>query len=80
MTYYAHSNTYKHEFSLDIYIHYNSRILVDEDGLGGRTKKIVLLLKQFHENVHSKHPGCRKLSDSSERQNDDLMHPWGLKG
>ena len=75
MTYYAHSNTYKHEFSIVIYIHYNSRILVDEDGFGGK-KKILLLLKQFHENVRSKHPGCMKLSDSSQRQ----MMIWCILG
>ena len=45
--------------------------------------KILDMLKQFHElkmlvlqplGVH------RELSDSSEMQNDALMHPEGLKG
>ena len=37
-------------------------------------KKTLLLLQQFHENVLSKTPGCRKLSRSAEVQNDALMH------
>ena len=43
-------------------------------------KILLLLLKQFHENFHSKTPCSRKLSRSSEMQNDALMHRDGLKG
>ena len=41
---------------------------------------MLLLLKQFHENVRSKTPGCMKLSNFSEMQNDALMHREGLRG
>ena len=43
-------------------------------------KLILLLLKQFHEHLHSKTPSFRKLSCSSEMQNAALMHREGLKG
>ena len=36
------------------------------------------LLKQFHENYSFKTPSCRTLGDSSDMQNDDLMHREGL--
>ena len=40
---------------------------------------ILLLLKQFHGNCHSKAPRCRKISHSSDMQNDALMHREGSK-
>ena len=60
----------------------NSRLVVDEDDLKWVTieKNIVLFLKQFHENCHSKTTICRKCSNSSQMQNDALMHREGLKG
>ena len=39
-------------------------------------KKKIVFIKQFH----SETPLCRKLSNSSEMQNDALMHREGLKG
>ena len=41
-------------------------------------KKILLLLRQFHENFLCKTP--RKLSIFPEMRNDDLMHREGSKG
>ena len=41
-------------------------------------KKILLLLKQFHENVRSKTARGRKLSHFLEIQKDSLMHREGL--
>ena len=54
---------------------------MDEDDLKlvGNEKKIIFLLEQLHENFHSKALGFRKLSNSSEMQNDHLMHREGLK-
>ena len=43
-------------------------------------KNILLLLKQFHENVRSKTSRCKTLSHSSEMKNDTLMHREGLIG
>ena len=37
-------------------------------------KKIVLFLRQFHENCRSKTTSCRKLSNFSEMQDDALRH------
>ena len=42
-------------------------------------KETVLSLKQFPENCRSKTPRCRKLSHSSQIQNDALIHRVGLK-
>ena len=55
---------------------------MDEDDLKWVTneKKIVLFLRQFHENCRTKTTSCRKLSSFSEMQDDDLMHREGLKG
>ena len=55
---------------------------MDEDDLkcSANEKKISLLLKQFHENFHSKTYSCRKISHFSEIQKDALMHPEDLKG
>ena len=41
-------------------------------------QKKMLLLKQFHENCCFKTTSCRKLSHSSEMQNDALKHCVGL--
>ena len=41
---------------------------------------MLLILEQIHENVCSKTPRCRKLSYSTEIQNNALMHRDGLKG
>ena len=42
---------------------------------GWQIRQIILIfLKQFHENFHSKTPRCRKLSHSSNLQNDALLH------
>ena len=43
-------------------------------------KKLVLFLKQFHENCGFKTTSCRKLSMFSEMQDDALMHREGLRG
>ena len=44
-----------------------------------RKKKTVLLLKTFHaKNIKNKTPGCRKLNNSSDMQNDVLIHRDGL--
>ena len=55
---------------------------MDENGLKWEAdeENISLLLKQLHTNFHSKTTRCRKLSHSSEIQNDALMHREGLKG
>ena len=60
----------------------NSRLVVDEDDLQGviNKKKIVLFLRQFHENCRSKTTNCRKLSNFSEMQDDALRHHEDLKG
>ena len=42
-------------------------------------KKILLFLKQFHENFCSKLPRFQETK-SSEMQNDALMHREGLEG
>ena len=56
--------------------------VVNEDDLQWVTneKKIVLFLRQFHENCRSKSTSCRKLSIFSEMQDDALRHREGLKG
>ena len=48
------------------------RLVVDKDDLKWvvNEKKISLLLKQFHRNFCFKTPRCRKISDSSGRQNN----------
>ena len=58
-------NPFKPEFINHIIIDYkngssNSRIVVDEDDLkwGANDKKVLLLLKQCHDNYRSKTPGC----------------------
>ena len=43
-------------------------------------KRVVLLVKQLHENVRSKPSGYRKLSHSSEIRNYAWMHRQGLRG
>ena len=43
-------------------------------------KKVIVLLKQLHDEILSKPSGYRKLSRYSEMQNDALMHRDGLKG
>ena len=55
---------------------------MDEDDLKwvANEKRMLLLIKQFHENVRSKNPMCRKLSNSSHMQNDALMHREDSKG
>ena len=55
---------------------------MDEDDLkwAANEKKKLFLLKQSHENFHSKTLGFRKLNNSSEMQNDALMHREGYKG
>ena len=60
----------------------NSRLAVDEDDLKcvANEKKILLLLKQFHENFHSKTHSRRKISHFSDMQKDVLMHREDLKG
>ena len=57
----------------------NSRLVVDEDDLKwvANDKKVLLLLKQFQENVRSETPRCRKLSHFLELKNDALMHREG---
>ena len=54
--------------------------ILDEDELKwvANEKNILLLLKQFHENVLSKTPRCRKLTHFSG-ENDALMHCEGLR-
>ena len=47
--------------------------------MSGKLRKILLLLKQFHQNLCSKTPGFQKLGHFSEMQNDALMHREGLK-
>ena len=58
------------------------RLVVDKNNLKweDNEENILLLLKQFHEKISSKTPRCRELNDSSEMQNDALMHREGLKG
>ena len=41
-------------------------------------EKIVLILKQFHENFRVKTPRCRTSNHSSQMQNDALMPRDGL--
>ena len=55
---------------------------MDEGGLKWveNEKNKVLLLKHFLEKNRSKTTRYRKLSHSSEMQNDALMHREGLKG
>ena len=75
-------NPFKPEFSIVIFIHYKPRIavafwlVVDEDDLKwvANVKKILLFLKQLHENCGFKTTSCRKLSNFSEMQNDALKH------
>ena len=43
-------------------------------------KKIVLFLRQFHENCRSKTISCRKLGNFSKMQDNALRHREGLKG
>ena len=59
----------------------NSRLVVEEDDLKwvANENNISLLLKQFQGNFSSKTTRCRKISHSSEMQNDALMHREGLK-
>ena len=40
-------------------------------------KKVLVLLKQFHENLCCKTPKCRELSHSSEMHIDTWMHREG---
>ena len=55
---------------------------MDEDDLKwvANEKKILLFLKQLHENCGFKTTSCRKLNNFSEMQNYALMHREGLKG
>ena len=55
---------------------------LDEDDLKcmANEENTLYLLKQFHENFRSKIPRCRKLDNSSEMQNNSLLHHEGLKG
>ena len=81
-------NPLKPEFTIVIFIHYKQRIAVAILDLqwmnmtwsGWQMKKILLLLKQFHDSFCHKPPGFRKLSHSSVMWNDVLMHREGLKG
>ena len=40
---------------------------------------VSLLLKRLHEDVRSKNPKCIKLSNTSETQNDAMMHREAFK-
>ena len=55
---------------------------MNEDDLQWVTneKKVVLFLRQFHENCRSEGTSCRRLSIFSEMQDDALRHREGLKG
>ena len=74
-------NPFRPELAIAVDCCHNSRLvgLVDKNNLevGDKWKNILLLLKQFHENFSSKTTRCRKMSHSSEMQNDAS---WGLKG
>ena len=72
LTYYKSLNPFKPQFAIVIFIHYELKWVANE-------KRILLLLKQFQENVRSETPMCRKLSHSSDLQNYVLMHHQGLK-
>ena len=67
----------KSEFAIVIFIHYNSRLVVDEDDLKwmANEKKILLLSKQFHENVLSKTPS---FYGNNAFFRDASMHREGL--
>ena len=79
-------NAFKPEFSIIIFIHYKPQIdfaILDLCGcklleVGENWKNILLFLKQFHEIFCSRKIGSKKLSHSSEMQNDVLMHREGL--
>ena len=48
--------------------------------MGGKWEKYIVINKQFHEKIVQKRQGFRKLSHSSNMQNDALKHHEGLKG
>ena len=61
---------------------HNSPLVVAENDLMwvANEIKILLLLKQFHQNFVLKTLEFRKLSHYSEMRNDALNASWGLKG
>ena len=65
-------NPFRPELAIAANCCHSSRLVVDENDLevGDKWKNILLLLKQFHENFSFKTTRCRKLSHSSEMQND----------
>ena len=59
----------------------NSRLVVDEDDLKWVTnEKSIAIVKTVLIKCPSETPMCRKLSHSSQMQNDALIHREGLKG
>ena len=65
-----------HSFTIVIFIHYKSRIaiVVDEDDLMWfkNSKKLPVLVDQFHGHLHSKTPSCRKVGEN-------YLYPHNLK-
>ena len=55
---------------------------MDKDNLKWveKSRKLPCIVNQFHGNVHSKTPCCRKIKLVLRDVNDALMHREGLKG
>ena len=73
---------FKPEFTIAIFIHYKSRLAfaildllwMKMTSSGWKMKIISLSLKQYHANLLSKNPGCRKSNIFFRDENDNLMH------
>ena len=80
-------NPFKPDLNIPIFMRCMSKIataILDCSGwrwrkMGCKRRKILVLLKQFHENYHCKPPGSRKLGHLQRYANNALMHREGLE-